>query len=101
MASNAAGLNKEDRFELLSQIHEKSSQFLNDILDCLCVKEKEIFGHAERVYREKEGLLESMNSVFEDNLNVYFQEELMALREGYDTIINEVMTLPINIRSTQ
>ena len=101
MASNAIGLSKEDRFELLSRIHENSSQFLNEVLDSLCVKEKEIFGHAERVYREREGLLESMNSVFEDNLNTYFQEELMALREGYESIIAEVMTLNINIRSTQ
>ena len=100
MASNAVSLSKEDKFELLSQIHENSSKFLTSVLDCLCVKEKEIFGHAERVYREKEGLEESMNSIFEDNLNAYFQEELVALREAYEAIIAEVMTINIGIRST-
>ena len=104
-------LSKEEKFELLAQIREASNKFYDEVVAAIAAKEKGLIGHAERITREEEGLKESLNNAFAQNMvaakrrtdaqETYFHDELSTLEVAFKDIMANTLSLPINPGSSK
>ncbi|OAO15282.1 hypothetical protein AV274_3061 [Blastocystis sp. ATCC 50177/Nand II] len=94
-------LSKEEKFELLAQIREASNKFYDEVVAAIAAKEKGLIGHAERITREEEGLKESLNNAFAQNMETYFHDELSTLEVAFKDIMANTLSLPINPSSSK
>lgn len=74
---------------------------MKTIIDAVRVKERNLIGHGERIQREEEGLKESLQNAFAGNLDVYFKDELSALKSAYEDTIQSNMSVAISSSSSK
>lgn len=65
------------------------------------MKERNLIGHGERIQREEEGLKESLQNAFAGNLDVYFKDEISALKSAYEDTIQGNMSVAISSGSSK